>query len=189
MDTIDDLGSPWRNHIIEDLEMNDKETVNELAANLGEKDDVQPVEDIIRDRDEYKDKWLRALADYQNLKRTTEKQYAEAFDRGRIALFRTLLPVIDDLDRAVCNDVDYKGLKLIYDKLMKLIVDASIERIAPENGDEFNLDLHDALFADKTDADDYKGKIRSTLLAGYKMKNSSVANPVIRHAQVTTWEK
>ena len=138
--------------------------------------------------DDYKDKWIRASADYQNLKRTSQKEYSEAFDRGRIHMLNTLLPAIDDLERALLSDINFKGVQLIYDKFMQLISSCSIEKINPQNGDEFDSDLCEALFAEETNDKALSGKIRSTLQPGYKMTNTLVGNPIIRHAKVTTWK-
>lgn len=138
--------------------------------------------------DEFKDKWIRSVADYQNLKRTMQKEYSEAFDRGRISMLATLLPAIDDLERSLTNEVDYKGVKLIYDKLMSLIGSCSIEKINPKDGDEFDCDLCEAMFVEENDNEALSGKIRSTLIPGYKMTNTLLANPIIRHAKVTTWK-
>ena len=65
----------------------------------------------------------------------------------------------------------------------------SIEMIAPVDGDEFNYDLHEAVFAEDTDDPQLAGKIRSTLLPGYKIKFSDMPNPIVRHAKVTTWAR
>ena len=138
--------------------------------------------------DEYKDKWIRAVADYQNLKRTMQKEYSESFDRGRIHMLNTLLPAIDDLERSLLSAINFRGVQLIYDKFMQLISGCSIEKIDPQNGDEFDSDLCEAVFAEETDDENLVGKIRSTLQPGYKMTNTLASNPIIRHAKVTTWK-
>lgn len=173
----DDMSSPWKDHIVKDLE------------EFGEIDSIQPVNDIIKDRDEYKDKWMRAVADYQNLKKTSERKQASAFDTGRADMLAALLPALDDLERALASGIDYVGIKLVFDKFMQALEANSIEMIAPVDGDEFNYDLHEAVFAEDTDDPQLAGKIRSTLLPGYKIKFSDMPNPIVRHAKVTTWAR
>lgn len=168
--------------------MEEKNILKEtLQKNIHENLDDQ-ISKLEKERDEYKDKWIRAVADYQNLKRTMQNEYNESFDRGRVHMLNTLLPAIDDLKRALLGDVDYKGTQLIYEKFMKLIESCSIEKIDPNNGDDFDEELCEAVFAEENENKEISGKIRSTLVPGYKMTNTLLKNPIIRHAKVTVWK-
>lgn len=146
------------------------------------------LEQIKNEWKEYKDKWLRASADYQNLKRNSEKEYAEAFDRGRIDMLKTLLPAIDDLERAWQFGVDFKGIKLIWDNIIRLLEKSTIVRIEPKNGDDFDDNLHEAILTKPVDDEAFDNKICETMLPGYMLVNSLTKNPVIRHAKVRVWK-
>lgn len=142
------------------------------------------VETLRAERDHWKDRAHRAVADYKNLERRAETQRYDASQAaiGKFAL--TLLPIIDDLERSLAaaeqagetgSLVD--GVKLIHEKIMKALADEGIETI-PAVGRPFDPNCHEAMLA--RPSDDYPPHtVLDELARGYKL-----GDRVLRAAKV-----
>ncbi|MBY5971688.1 nucleotide exchange factor GrpE [Ferrimonas balearica] len=117
-------------------------------------DDAAEVDALKAERDELKDKWMRALADAENARKRADKQRREAENYGGAKLSRDILPVYDNLKRAVEaagdkteeNAALIEGLELTMRELLNTFRKHGIEPIAPEVGDKFDPNEHEAMF-------------------------------------------
>ena len=134
---------------------------------------------------ELQDKYLRQVAEFDNYRKRTIKEKAELVLNGAEKTVTAILPVLDDLERALKNmdkmeDVDAvkKGVDLIYQKFVKVLGDQGVKKIDTENAD-FNTDLHEAIAQVPAPSDEMKGKVIDCVKSGYTLNEK-----VIRHAQV-----
>jgi molecular chaperone GrpE len=107
--------------------------------------------------DEYRDKWLRALAEYENLKKRFEKEKLEFLQFSNERLLLKLLPIIDDFDRAheaalghKHGEVFSKGVEMILNQLHKLLGDNGVEKVKT-TGEKFDPHMHEAIATAETD--------------------------------------
>lgn len=115
-------------------------------------------------------KWKRALADYQNLEKRTEKEKYDFVRFANASLISKLLGVLDDLDRAHRHSQD-PGLKLIHHQLQNILKDEGLEEISTA-GQTFNPETMEAI-------DHVNGKLNQViqvLSKGYTL-NSKVVRP------------
>ena len=147
-----------------------------------EKNPLQVAEEQIAD---LKDKYLRQVAEFDNYRKRTLKERAELILNGGEKVITTLLPVLDDMERALENgqktddsQVLREGMELIYHKLVKVLEGHGVTKIETDNAD-FDTDIHEAVAMVPSMGDDKKGKVIDCLAAGYKLNDK-----VIRHAKV-----
>ena len=110
---------------------------------------------IIAERDDYKDKFMRALADAENARKRSDRDRREAENYGGSKLARDMLPVHDNMKRAMetmteeqraANAGLFEGIELTMRELLNVFEKHGIKRIAPEVGDRFDPQLHQAMF-------------------------------------------
>ena len=128
---------------------------------------------------------LYKAAEFDNYRKRTLKERAELILNGGEKTINALLPVIDDMERAIDNgkktddpQVLREGMELIYHKLMKVLEAQGVTKIDTNDAD-FNTDVHEAVAMVPGMGDDKKGKIIDCMQAGYKLNEK-----VIRHAKV-----
>ena len=130
--------------------------------------------------EELNDKYLRALADYQNLKRTSSITIAESKNSGKISVFKKFIPIMDTFERAVVSGEVTEGVELIYNGFKSIFTSEGVEVIDPKEGDEFDDSIHEAIAPiSRTDESNIKNTIAFTQFKGYKLGNT-----VIRYAKV-----
>lgn len=107
------------------------------------------------ERDAYKDKWTRALAEAENVRRRAERDKADAQSYGGTRLARDLLSVHDNLERALKAADDtlrtqyasfLEGVELTQRELLNAFAKHKIEKITPEPGEKFDPNRHQAMF-------------------------------------------
>lgn len=133
--------------------------------------------------EQYKDQWLRAVADYKNFKRRSDQERGDLIRNANAGLLLKLLPVIDDLERAsssVTPDVAasqwYGGFKLIPQKLQTILESEGVTPIAAL-GAEFDPTHHEAVIYDEEGAGDTT-RVQAELQKGYKL-NDRVLRPTM----------
>ena len=113
------------------------------------------IADIEAERDEFRDKWMRALADAENTRKRADRDRREAENYGGSKLARDLLPVYDNLRRALkatdeaekaVNAALLEGVELTMRELISVFKKHGIDPITPEVGDKFDPNLHQAMF-------------------------------------------
>ena len=132
-----------------------------------------------------KDKYLRSVAEFDNYRKRTLKERAELILNGGEKVLTAILPVVDDMERAIENgaktddpQVLREGMELIYHKLLKVLESQGVSIIETDKAD-FNTDVHEAVAMVPGMGDDKKGKVIDCLQKGYKLNDK-----VIRHAKV-----
>ena len=150
-----------------------------------ETQEKDPLEEANRQIEELKDKYLRSVAEFDNYRKRTLKEKTELILNGGEKTITAILPVIDDMERAIVNgaktddaNVIREGMELIYNKFIKVLETLGVKPIETENAD-FDTDVHEAIAMVPGMGDDKKGKVLDCVLTGYKLNDK-----VIRHAKV-----
>ena len=132
-----------------------------------------------------KDQLLRKIAEFDNYRKRTIKEKTDLILNGGEKTITTILPVIDDMERALKNmqqadDVSavVEGVELIYKKFMDILGKQGVSVIDTKEAD-FDVDLHEAIAQIPAPTPELKGKVMDCTLTGYKLNEK-----VIRHAQV-----
>jgi molecular chaperone GrpE len=132
-----------------------------------------------------KTQMLYKTAEFDNYRKRTLKERAELILNGGEKTITALLPVIDDMERAIANgektddpQVLREGMTLIYQKLMKVLETQGVSKIETEDAD-FDTNLHEAIALVPGMGDDKKGKVIDCMATGYKLNDK-----VIRYAKV-----
>ena len=187
-------------HIEDEETLNEnpsEDTANEAAEETGnsensentensgdseEKDPLQTAQDEIAD---LKNQLLYKVAEFENYRKRTLKERAELILNGGEKFITAILPVLDDMERAIENGaktddpaVLREGMELIHQKFMKILESQGVSKIETENAD-FDTDVHEAVAMVPGMGDDKKGKVIDCLQQGYKLNDK-----VIRHAKV-----
>lgn len=132
----------------------------------------------VKQIEELNDKYLRALADYQNLKRVSDATIAKSKDSGKISIFKDLLPIIDDFEKAKEAGELTEGVEFIYNKIMNVFKSNNVSTIDPKEGDVFDDTIHEAVAAVPNSGNE-KNTIIFTQFKGYKMGDN-----ILRYAKV-----
>ena len=151
-------------------------------APLAEENPLEALEEKLKEQE---DKNLRLRAEFENFRKRTIKEKAELIINGAEKTVQAMLPVVDDMERALDNaqksdDVEAlrEGMDLIYKKLMKALEGLGVKPIDAV-GKEFDVDFHEAISMVPGMGDDKKGKVIDCVQTGY-----TINDKVIRHAKV-----
>tara|TARA_B100000767_G_scaffold4843_1_gene4573 strand:+ start:304 stop:858 length:555 start_codon:yes stop_codon:yes gene_type:complete len=118
-------------------------------------DEELELDELRAERDDLKDKWMRALADAENSRKRSERDRREAENYGGSKLARDLLPIYDNLKRGLESATDeqravasalIEGVELTMRELISVFKKHGIEPIVPEVGDKFNPQDHESMF-------------------------------------------
>ncbi len=167
---------------VETAEGNENAEGKEAAECQEENDPLEAAQEEIA---QLKDKYLRSVAEFDNYRKRTLKEKAELILNGGEKAVVAILPVIDDMERALANGektedpaVLREGMELIYQKFIKALEGLGVKKIETEGAD-FNTDIHEAVAMVPGMGDDKKGKVIDCLQTGYQLNDK-----VIRHAKV-----
>jgi len=134
---------------------------------------------------EEKDKFLRLFAEFENYKRRTAKERIELFSTASEEVMVSLLPILDDFDRASAeiekdNDNEiFKGVLLIKNKLFDSLKSKGLALIEVNKGDEFNADDHEAVTQIPAPSKKMEGKIIDVIEKGYKLGEKVIRYPKV----------
>ena len=157
----------------------EKESINESPENQVE--DLK-LEDQLK---EEKDKFLRLFAEFENYKRRTAKERIELFSTASEEVMISLLPILDDFDRAsveIEKDLEnetLKGVLLIKNKLFDSLKSKGLSLVDVKKGDEFNADDHEAVTQIPASSKDMVGKIIDIIEKGYKLGEKVIRYPKV----------
>jgi molecular chaperone GrpE len=167
-EVVDDPGPPAD-------ESNGNEAADQVEKDLDELGELQ------RERDEYLELAQRTRADFENYRKRVAKETSEALARGKAELARELLPVIDNLERALQAGADSsahealaRGVALVHDELRSRLQSAGVEAFDP-TGERFDPELHEALSTRPEEGKD-AGVVVETVVKGYRL-NGQVLRP------------
>ncbi len=137
------------------------QSLDELAAEGDEMEAAaagvgfDEIEALRAERDDFRDKFMRALADAENTRKRADRDRREAEDYGGSKLARDLLPVYDNMRRALdaakegeqeVPEALLEGIQLTMRELLNVFKKHGIEPISPEVGDKFDPQMHQAMF-------------------------------------------
>lgn len=151
-DNIDDISKT------DDSELEETVAEDQAAA----EPELDPIQELTAERDELKDRMLRLAAETENYKKRTEREKNEFFKRANESILKDLLPVMDNLERALEHAVEeggaeaamVKGLELTSQELWKVLERHGVERVEAL-GEPFDPELHEAMMQQEDpDADD-----------------------------------
>lgn len=157
----------------------EKESINKSHEN--EVEDIK-LEDQLK---EEKDKFLRLFAEFENYKRRTAKERIELFSTASEEVMISLLPILDDFDRAsveIEKDLEnetLKGVLLIKNKLFDSLKSKGLSLVDVKKGDEFNADDHEAVTQIPAPSKDMVGKIIDIIEKGYKLGEKVIRYPKV----------
>lgn len=121
----------------------------------------------------------RTRADFENYRKQMDLQKAQAAEFAKYETVKKVLPLLDDIDRAISATPELKPLEK---SLEKTLAELKLTKIDSEPGAEFNPDLHDAVMMEESEGE--KEVIAETMRAGYTY-NGSVIRPAmvkVKHA-------
>lgn len=131
-----------------------------------------------------KDKYIRLYSEFENFRRRTAKEKIEMSQSANEQVIKSLLPVVDDFERAEKSiqdktNKDIEGYTLIHNKLKKLLEQFGVKPMDLNAGSTFDADLHEAITQVPTPDEKLKGKIVDVVEKGYLLNDK-----VIRFAKV-----
>ena len=135
------------------------------------------------------DKYLRQVAEFDNYRKRTMKEKAELIKNGGERAIESILPVLDDFERALSTMQKNEnaaelltGVELIYTKFVNILKQNGLQKIETE-GQDFDTDFHEAIAMVPTPDASLKGKVLDCIQTGYILNDK-----VIRHAKVAVGE-
>ena len=153
----------------------EKQQVEEISA----EDKLQ--EDLKKE----KDKFLRLFAEFENYKKRTTRERIELFKTASEDVIISLLPILDDFDRASSeisksNDKElFKGIELIRNKLKDTLKSKGLTKVEVKKGDVFNADNHEAITQIPAPTKKLKGKIIDVIEKGYALGDKVIRFPKV----------
>nr|WP_311151187.1 nucleotide exchange factor GrpE [uncultured Prevotella sp.] len=176
----------------EELELNNEETTQNDAEAQAEdangeetpaEEELDPLVAAQNEAEQWKDKYIRLVAEFENYKKRTLKEKSELILNGSEKTVAAILPILDDFERATADKTEdpqaiKEGYKLIYKKFLKALETLGVNKIETDNAD-FNVDYHEAIAMVPGMGDDKKGKVIDCVQTGYTLNDK-----VIRHAKV-----
>ena len=144
------MAEPKENDFLDDL----AEAEADVFADEEISDEALELDELRAERDEYKDRFMRALADAENARKRSDRDRREAENYGGSKLAKDLLPVYDNMKRALEMSTEkgeadaalLEGIQLTMRELLNVFKRHGIEPITPEVGDRFDPQHHQAMF-------------------------------------------
>ena len=176
----------------EELELNNEETPQNYAEAQAEyangeetpaEEELDPLVAAQNEAEQWKDKYIRLVAEFENYKKRTLKEKSELILNGSEKTVAAILPILDDFERATADKTEdpqaiKEGYELIYKKFLKALETLGVHKIKTDNAD-FDVDYHEAIAMVPGMGDDKKGKVIDCVQTGYTLNDK-----VIRHAKV-----
>ena len=154
-----------------------------------EKAEENELQKVREEAEELKDKYLRLSAEFDNYRKRTMKEKAELILNGSEKSLSSVLPIVDDFERALknmdtANDVNAvkEGVQLIYNKFISVLEKNGVKAIDTKD-QPLDTDYHEAIAVIPAPTEEQKGKILDCVLTGYTLNDK-----VIRHAKVVVGE-
>lgn len=180
------MSSENRDDIVNDQEDLNTETSNqETEVSENELSVEDQVLNLQTELDKEKDKFLRLFAEFENYKRRTGKERVEMFKTAGQEVMQSMLPVLDDFDRALieiqkAKDKNLqKGVELISNKLRETLKSKGLKEMEVSAGDVFDADIHEAITQIPAPKDSLKGKIVDVIEKGYELGEKIIRFPKV----------
>lgn len=156
---------------------------SDCAEEQSNKVELTLLEALKMQLDDYKNRYLRALADYQNLLKRSDNEFTNGWYNGQNKLIEELIPFFDDFERMMNNELDYKGAQIVYNSLKNILKSNNISVIDPAEGDVFDEKFHDAIMVCQTMHKNLDNHVNAVFTKGYKHNDY-----VIRYAGVGVYK-
>lgn len=175
----------------EETTMEEENTSSDNEASLETDAEAETNEEVDKaeqkgesdEAEEWKDKYIRLYAEFENYKKRTLKEKTELILNGGEKTITAILPILDDFERAIADKTKdattiKEGFDLIFKKFLKTLEGIGVSKIETSDKD-FNVDYHEAIAMVPGMGDDKKGKIIDCVQTGYMLNDK-----VLRHAKV-----
>ncbi|WP_040279817.1 nucleotide exchange factor GrpE [Psychroserpens damuponensis] len=177
------MGKKDKNQTIDEPQV--QEDINETNTET-QVEELTVEEQLREDLAKEKDKFMRLFAEFENYKKRTTKERIDLFTTASEEVIVSLLPVLDDFERALMHIEEdkeaeelRKGVLLIYNKLVSTLEKKGLAKIEVSQGDAFNADDHEAITQIPAPTDDLKGKIIDVIEKGYKLGEKVIRFPKV----------
>ncbi|EFN90666.1 nucleotide exchange factor GrpE [Prevotella amnii] len=175
--------STLENEAQEDVKQQDNEQQHSQEESSEQEEKVDPTAKAQQEAEQWKDKYIRLVAEFDNYKKRTLKEKSELIINGSEKTINAVLPILDDFERALSDNTEdpnsiKEGFNLIYKKFVETLKKIGVQKIDTDNAD-FNVDYHEAIAMVPGMGDEKKGKIIDCVQTGYTLNDK-----VIRHAKV-----
>ncbi len=163
-------------------QVNDQEIQENEPA---QKTEVNELDVYKADLEKEKDKFLRLFAEFENYKRRTSKERVELFKTAGQDVMQSMLPVLDDFDRAMieiskAEDKNLtKGIELISNKLRETLRSKGLTEMKVSQGDTFDAEIHEAITQIPAPQKNLKGKVVDVVEKGYMMGERIIRFPKV----------
>jgi molecular chaperone GrpE len=133
-----------------------------------------------------KDKFLRLFAEFENYKKRTTRERVELFKTAGQEVMTSLLPVVDDFERALSHIEEdkeaeelRKGVLLVYQKFYNTLEQKGLSKIETNAGDVFDAEIHEAITQIPAPSKYLKGKVIDCVEKGYKLGDKIIRYPKV----------
>ena len=143
------------------------------------------IEEFTHSVEQEKEKFLRLFAEFENFKKRTAKERLELFKTANQEVIVSLIPVLDDFNRANqqiengAETVDIDGFKLIYNKFSEVLKSSGLSSTTAKIGDAFDAEFHEAITQIPAPTEAEKGKIIDIVETGYQLGDRIIRYPKV----------
>jgi len=166
----------------EDIAVQEKGQSAEETPATDKADELTAVKEALETE---KERNLRLFAEFENYKKRTSRERIELFKTASQDVMVSMLPVLDDFDRALKeiqkaeDDVLYQGVELINNKFRETLKSKGLEPVGTKIGDLFDAEIHEAVTQIPAPSDDMKGKIIDIIEKGYTLGDKIIRYPKV----------
>ena len=165
---------------------NSKKSTKNAATKKSKHDDLQSqIDELTSEVEKEKDQFLRLFAEFENYKKRTSKERLELYKTASQEVVTALLAVVDDFERALTeikkseNQDQLQGIELIYNKLIDTLQNQGLAKMEVGQGDDFDVELHEAITQIPAPEDKLNGKIVDVVGTGYKLGEKIIRYPKV----------
>jgi len=147
-------------------------------------DQSKLIDDLRDSLEQERDKYLRLFAEFENFKKRTTRERVELFKTAGQEVMSSLLPVLDDFDRATSQvskivEKDIEGFILIKNKFDDILKSNGLVETKIKIGDAFDAEIHEAITQIPAKDDSQKGKIIDIVEKGYQLGEKIIRYPKV----------
>lgn len=168
-------------NILNEMDSNTATLEQETSENQPESAPLaeDAVTDLKKQLEESKNKFLYLMADFDNFKRHVARERIDMIQTAGRDVLSSLIPILDDFDRAAKNGGLSDGVTLIHHKLLSTVNAKGLRSLDTKIGDDFNADIHEAVVEIPAPADNLQGKVVDIIEQGYQL-----GERIVRFAKV-----
>jgi len=161
-----------------------KKKVLTSAKKTSKSNTPKKLKELSENLSQEKDKYLRLFAEFENFKKRTAKERIELFKTAGQDIISSILPILDDFDRAIRqipseDKENFEGFVLINNKLTDILKSSGLNATETKLGDTFNAEIHDAITLIPIEDASQKGKIIDITEKGYQLGDKIIRFPKV----------